>query len=437
MLKSTNHSVNKTRKIYLDYASSALAQSANPGAIHELGVKEKNKLESARTTVARIFNARREEIIFTSGATESNNLAILGLVQNFKKPHIVTTNIEHASVLEVCKYLEKTKQAEVTYVPVEESGIVDIKKIAKALMPNTVLVSVMYANNEIGAIQPIREIAKEIRHWKKGKDGFLEHGYFSAEKFLVLAPSRSQVSKNPSFPFFHVDATQAVNYLPINVAQLGVDLMSMNSAKIYGPKGVGVLYVKKYTPISKIMFGGDQEFGLRPGTENVALARGLANALKVTEKIKEKEVKRLTKLRDYFFTKLLEIKNKNQSFRAGLAGVGDPKNRGPEKISDFNFLVNGDLKNRLPNNVNITIPNIPSDLLVIELSAKGIMASTKSACKSGDGKASHVIEAINPNAKEENGSLRFSLGRYTTKSDIDYTVKTLSEILTKLKKWYN
>jgi len=188
-------------------------------------------------------------------------------------------------------------------------------------------------------------------------------------------------------------------------------MMSINSVKIYGPKGVGVLYVKKNTPLSPIMFGGGQEFGLRPGTENVALALGLAKALEVTEKIKEDEVKRLTKLREYFFKKLSKIKNRK-------------------------FVINGDLDNRLPNNINITIPNIPSDLLVIELSARGVMASAKSACKAGNGKASHVIQAINPNTKEEDGSLRFSLGRETTKPDIDYTIKALFQILAKLSKWY-
>jgi len=390
MPKSNLDKYKKTRKIYLDYASAALSTSSNPGAIHEFGVKEKNKLQEARTTIGRILNAHNDEIIFTSGATESNNLAILGLVQNFKKPHIVTTNIEHSSVLEVCKHLEKTKQAEVSYVAVEKNGIVDPKKIKKALKENTVLISVMYANNEIGTIQPIREIAKEIRHWKKNRKG----------KF----------SKQSSLPIFHTDATQAVNYLSINVAQLGVDLMSFNSAKIYGPKGIAALYVKRHTPVSPIMFGGDQEFGLRPGTESVALAAEFAKVLQFAESIKESEAKRLTKLRDYFLKKVL--------------------------FSD-SFLVNGDPKNRLPNNINITIQNIPSDLMVIELSARGIMASAKSACKAGDGKASHVIEAINKNIREMDGSLRFSLGRETTKKDIDDTLKALSEILTKLKKWYS
>ncbi|KKT18502.1 MAG: Cysteine desulfurase [Candidatus Nomurabacteria bacterium GW2011_GWB1_43_7] len=373
----------KSNKIYLDYAASALSLQANPGAIHDLGTTEKNKLENARTIIAKILYARNDEIIFTSGATESNNLAILGLVQNFKKPHIITTNIEHASVLEVFRHLEKTKQAEVTFVEVEKNGIVDVKKIKKSLKPNTVLISVMYANNEIGTIQPIGEIAKEIRHFNKIKTTKI---------------------------FFHADATQAVNYLPINVLKLGVDLLSFNGAKIYGPKGIGILYIKKNTPVKKIMFGGDQEFGLRPGTENVALAVGLAKALQVVDKIKNKEVFRLTKLRDYFISSLIRANKR--------------------------IVLNGDLENRLPNNVNITIPKIPSDLLVIELSAKGIMASSKSACKSSKAEGSYVIKVLRKEADSEIGGLRFSLGRDTTKKDIDYTVKTLSQILTKLKKWY-
>ena len=390
----------KSRKIYLDYASGA---KANPASLHSTGVEARIKLQKARSEVANILSARPEEIIFTSGATESNNLAILGMIHltpsplsllrrgvgERSLPHIVTTNIEHASVLEVCKHLEKTKQAEVTYVEVEGNGIVDPKKIKQALRPNTALVSVMYANNEIGTIQPIREIAKEIRHYRKGK-------------------------KNPFLPIFHTDATQAINYLPINVAALGIDLMSFNSAKIYGPGGVGALYVKKNTPLSPIMFGGNQEMGLRPGTENVASILEFAKALEATQKTKEKEAKRLSKLRDYFLKEL-------QIMSRGILDIE----------------VNGDWEHRLPNNVNVSFPNIPSELLVIELSAKGIMTSAKSACKAGDGKVSHVIKAINGNIKEENGSLRFSLGQETTKADIDYTIQALSKILLKLKKWYN
>ncbi len=379
MLKSNG----KTKKIYMDYAASALLHAPNPGAIHEFGIKEKNKLENARSIIGGVLNARSDEIVFTSGSTESNNLAILGLAQNFKKPHIITTNIEHPSVLEVCKYLEKTKKAEVTYVAIEKNGIIDFKKIKKALRRNTVLVSVMYANNEIGTIQPITQIAKEIRHFNK---------------------------KNRTKIFFHTDATQAINYLPINVIKLGVDLMSFNGAKIYGPKGIGVLYVKKNTPIKKIMFGGDQEMGLRPGTENVAMAMGLAKALVMVERTKEKETKRLTILRDYLIKKL--------TLTTGI-------------------IINGDLGLRLPNNVNITFPKIPSDLLVIELSARGIMVSSKSACKSSDSRGSYVISALRSNVSPEVGGLRFSLGNNTTKKDIDHAIKMLSEIIKKLEKWYN
>ena len=424
MPKSNKIGGKKPRKIYMDYASSALASSANPGAIHMLGVAEKNKLENARVKVARILDANSNEIVFTSGATESNNIAILGIISQFQKnsaaspslrglrygrnffktaPHIVTTNIEHASVLEVCKYRGNT-----TFVPVEPNGIVDPEKIKKALNKNTVLVSVMYANNEIGTIQPIREIAKVIRHFNKIN------------------------SKSSGKVYFHTDATQAVNYLPINVAKLGVDLMSWNSAKIYGPKGVGALYVRKNTPIQKIMWGGEQEMGLRPGTENVEGVLKFVQALETLEKIKDKEVKRLTILRDYFI--------------ASLPKIFSPSSRSNRLVAQKNhrqFHLNGDLVNRLPNNVNITIPNIPSDLLVIELSARGIMASAKSACKAGDGKDSHVIQAIrkadglSAKALASAGSLRFSLGRETTKSDIDYAVKALGEILTKLNKWYH
>lgn len=412
MAKSNTKKLKKARKIYLDYASSASSVFSNPGAIHEFALKEKNRLEESRKNIARILSARKDEIVFTSGSTESNNLAILGLVQNFntKKslPHIITTNIEHASVLEVFKYLEKNKKAEVTFVEVEEDGVVDPRKIKKAIKENTVLVSVMYANNEIGTIQAIKEIAKEIRYVNK-KDTKIKVSelVWSGQGAPEI---RGHEKTLPSRVFFHTDATQAVNYLDINVERLGVDMMSFNGAKIYGPKGFGVLYVKKNTPVTKIIFGGDQEHGLRPGTENVRGAVDMASALIETENIKNKEYKRLQNLQNHFIKNL-------------------------KKISP-NILVNGSLQHRLPNNINITIPNIPSDLLVIELSAKGVMASAKSACKSGDGKASHVISAINKKIQETDGSLRFSLGRETTKSDIDYTIKVLAQILQKLDKWY-
>ncbi len=210
---------------------------------------------------------------------------------------------------------------------------------------------------------------------------------------------------------FHTDAVQAVNYLDLNVEKLGVDMLSLSGSKIEGAGRVGVLYKKKNVLLSPVFGGGDQEGGSRPGTENLSGILKFAEALEDTQKIKEKEVKRLNILRDYFFTKLSKM--------------------------PFDIITNGDLKNRLPNNVNITIPKIPSDLLVIELSAKGIMASSKSACKSSRAEGSYVIKAINPDINPEIGGVRFSFGRATTKSDIDYTVKAISKILTKLKKWYD
>jgi cysteine desulfurase len=398
----------KKKTIYLDYAASV---SPNPSSIHALGVEARKKLEGARKEVTDVLGARKDEIIFTSSGTESNNLAIQGIIcaeewqtffrssvpgvpipaRPFKKlailPHIVTTNIEHPSVLQTYKLLKKRKLVEISIVPVEKNGIVDPKKIKKEIKNNTVLVSVMYANNEIGTIQPIKEIAREIRHWKKTR----------AVSF--------------SLPLFHTDAVQAVNYLDLNVEKLGVDLLSLSGSKIEGAGRVGVLYKKKSVKLSPIFGGGDQEMGLRPGTENLPEIIKFSKALKSAQKIKEKEAKRISLLRDYFIKKL--------------------------KVSSAQFLVNGDLENRLPNNLNVTFQNIPSDLLVIELSERGIMASAKSACQSGESGGSYVIKAICKKPGEELGGLRFSLGRQTTKKDIDYTVKSLSEILQKLKKWYD
>ncbi|MDQ3075726.1 MAG: cysteine desulfurase [bacterium] len=389
---SRQSSTKADKKIYMDYASSVFP---NASSIHQLGVISKQKLENARVMVSSVLFGRPKQIVFTSGGTESNNLAIIGTINKCFKhkkslPHIVTTNIEHPSVLETCKMLDARGLAEVTFVPVEKNGIIDPKKIKKELKENTVLVSVMYANNEIGTIQPIKEIAKEIRHYKK--------------------------TNNASKIIFHTDAVQASNYLELNVERLGVDMLSLSGSKIENSGKVGILYVRDTNTLSSIFYGGDQEFGLRAGTENVGEIVKFADALEIAQKIKEKESKRLIILQKYFLNKLQNL--------ATSVLVRD-------------LVVNGDMENRLSNNVNITIPNIPSDLLVIELSAKGVYVSSKSACKSGDGKVSHVIKAVHPETKETDGSLRFSFGRDTKKSDIDYTVNSLKEILIKLKKWYS
>lgn len=381
----------KPKEIYMDYAASV---EPNAGSIHSVGVKMKKNLEDARVSVAKVLHTSPKEVIFTSGGTESNNLAIQGAVFAFREnnksivPHIVTTNIEHSSVLETVRLLARRGLAEVSIVPVEGNGIVDPKKIKKEIKDNTILVSVMYANNEIGTIQPIKEIAKEIRHYKK-----------TTSKYNI---------------YFHTDAVQAVNYLDLNVEKLGVDMLSLSGAKILSAGRVGVLYKKRSVVLSPIMAGGDQEYGLRPGTENVGEVVKFAKALERMEKGKEKESKRINILRDYFLNKLQHS----------------------DILKNIGMLVNGDLENRLPNNINITFPKIPSDLLVIELSAKGVMASSKSACKSSGDEGSYVIAAIHPETPSDIGGLRFSMGGDITKKEIDYTLKALSQILLKLKKWY-
>ena len=345
----------------------------NPSSLHKEGVEAKKILSEARKDIAEIIGANPDEIVFTSGGTESNNLAIFGTVRDPKKSHIIVSSIEHASIIECVKELEK-RGAEVTYLPVNGDGVVSSKDIKEAIKENTVLVSIMYANNEIGTIQPIVEIAKAIRHSK-------------------------------SRPIFHTDACQATNYLDMKVLHLGVDLMTFNASKIYGPKGVGALFVRKGIKLSPLIFGGGQEKGIRSGTENVASLKGFAEAMKITEEMKEKESARLTKLRDFFIAEAME------------------------KIP--NSVLNGSAENRLPNNVNISIPKTDAEELVIILDARGIACSTGSACAniSADGKVSHVVEALGFGRDRAASSLRFTLGRETTKEDIIFIANELSKIL--------
>ena len=368
----------------MDYGASVLP---NPSSIHGVGVEAKRKLEKNRKDVADILSCSPKEIIFTSGGTESNNLAIQGVIFGGWTPkmHIVTTNIEHPSVLETIKLLKKRKLADITIIDVEQDGLVDPKKILDAIKKNTILVSVMYANNEIGTIQPIKEIAKGIRFYRK--------------------------NNNTKFPLFHTDGVQAVNYLDINLERLGVDLLSISGTKIESAGRVGVLYKKRTVNLAPIWGGGDQEMGLRPGTENLLEIVKFSSAFQKMEKEKEKEKNRLYKLQNYFLSRLSKnIKN--------------------------NWILNGDKENRLPNNINITFANIPSDLMVLELSARGIMTSPQSACHSSHRDGSYVIKAIHKDIDGEVGGVRFSFGKSTKKEDIDYTIKTIKDILKKLKKWY-
>lgn len=387
------------KRIYLDHAAATPVDEkvltamrpyfsrdfGNPGSIHRDGIVAAKALEAARKETAMVLGAKSDEIIFTSGGTESDNLAILGVanffkrISNGKKLHIITTAIEHHAILKPYKFLEMNG-FEVTYIPVSKKGIVNIADIKKAIKDNTVLVSVMYANNEVGTIQPIREIGNMLK----------------------------EIRGDRPYPLFHTDACQAPGALSLQVSNLHIDLMSLTGAKIYGPKGAGVLYVKKGTPLDPIIFGGEQERGLRSGTQNVSACVGLAKALTKIDGNRKKESERQTKLRDYFIAAL------KKTFR--------------------NSELNGEQKMRLPNNVNIYFPKLSGEQLVIELDAQGISASTGSACSSREEAPSHVLIAMYGSEERAESSVRFTLGNGTTKSEINRTMTILKNIVHRLRK---
>jgi len=357
----------------------------NPSSVHKEGVAARTAIESARGKVADFFDAHPDEIIFTSGGVESNNLAILGTfgsptpkdlgvgLPKVEQCHAITSAIEHSSVLDTFRSLESMGLA-VTYVGVNEKGIIDPKDIKEALRADTKLVSIMYANNEIGSIQPIAEIAKVIRDFSKGK--------------------------NIQKPIFHTDAAQALNYIDVKVLKLDVDMLSASASKIYGPKGAGILYVKRNTNISQIMYGGGQEMGIRPGTENTSAIVGCGEAVSITTKIKEKEMTRMKILNNYF---TLKIRN------------------------NFSNAVINSTDEGLPNIVNVSFPETESEEIVLRLDAKGIACSGKSACKTEDEEVSYVVNALGEGHYPES-AVRFSMGRDTKKGDIDFTIKKLKEI---------
>ena len=368
------------KRIYLDYA----AGMHNPSSVHASGRAAKKILDGARAQIAAVLHCRAEELIFTGSGTEANNLAIFGI----REGHIVSTNIEHHSVL---RPLEK--RGNVTFVPVKPNGIVDPGDIAKALRPDTVLVSVIYANNEIGTIQPIKEIAKMFR------------------------PLRTN-----HYPLLHIDACQAAGFLNLNVQELGVDLMTINGSKIYGPKGTGALFVRRGVRLSPLILGGDQEWGLRAGTPNPALLAEFAKALETCNAQRVTRNVRLTKLRDDFIQRVVrEI----------------PRTT-----------LNGDPILRLPNNINISFDGIDGEMLMLRLDLKGIEVSTGAACTVTSNEPSHVLRAISPQppalspsrpppygkGEVKEGNIRISLGRSTTKKDLEYTLKVLKKEVARLRK---
>jgi len=355
----------------------------NPSSFHSKGKEVLDDVNEARHSIASILHVRPDELLFTSGGTESDNLAILGYARMHKAfgNHIITTSFEHHAVLEACIRLEKKEGFEVTYVAPDKDGMISIASLEKELRPNTILVSVMYANNEIGTIQPISEIGNVIQKYRT------EH--------------------NLSHLVFHTDACQATGYLDLNVEKLHVDMLTLNGSKMYGPKGVGLLYVKRGIKLEPLQFGGAQERGIRPGTENVSGIIGMTKALELAQADREKESARLIVLRD----KLID---------GILSSV--PRTR-----------LNGARENRLPNNVNISFIDIEGEALLLYLDASGIYASTGSACTSASLDPSHVILALGFPYEVAHGSMRFSLGSATTEEDIDYVLKTLPPLVEKLR----
>jgi len=383
------------KQIYLDHAAATpldpqvfkamlpylKKEYGNPSSFHTPGKGAQDAIETSRQKIAAIIGARPDEIIFTSGGTESINLAILGYARANRQRgnHIITTKIEHHAVLETIKHLEKKEEFTATYLSPDKYGLITPEQVKKAMRPETILVSIIMANNEIGAIEPIAAIGNFIQKTRDQKET----------------------------PVFHTDACQAAGVLDLNVNKLHVDILSINGSKIYGPKGVGALYLKRGLKLQPLQFGGAQERGLRPGTENVVGIIGLAKALEIAQDKKDKENTRLTILRD----KLIQGVLKNIS-----------KTR-----------LNGHPTERLPNNINISFMDIEGEALLLHLDSLGIYASTGSACASTSLDPSHVIMALGVPYEVAHGSLRFTLGRDTTQEDIDYILKVLPPIVEKLR----
>ena len=377
--------------IYLDYAATTpldpqvfaamepflKEKFGNPSSVHSFGQEARAAIDQSREQVANFLNCQPQEIIFTSCATESNNLALKGVIESMgKTPHIVVSPIEHHGVLDTAKHLEKTGAAEVTWLPVDKHGLIDPEDVKKAIKDNTALVSVGYINNEVGTIAPIAEIGK------------------------LLKSINNRV-------LFHTDAVQAIQFLDCDVQKLGVDLLSISAHKFYGPKGVGVLYLRKGTPIIRQQDGGGQEYRMRAGTENVAGIVGLAAALSSLALSSQQTVKKVEKLRDKLINGILAI--------SGVQLTGHPEKRVPD-IASFVF------------------EGAEGEAMLLGLDQEGIAASSGSACTSGLLKPSHVLTAMGISPELSHGSLRLSLGKQTTEEEIDYVLEKLPPIIERLRK---
>jgi cysteine desulfurase len=380
----------KIKRIYLDYAATTPVDPrvlkamepyfsekfGNTMSLHSFGQEAKTALEESREIVADLMGAKPSEVIFTSSATESNNLALKGvaLANRNKGNHVIISSIEHACIMESAKWLEK-QGFEITRLKVDKYGLVDPEDVKKAIKKETILVSIMHANNEIGTIEPIEEIGKICK----------ERGVY-----------------------FHTDAAQSFGKIPIDVNKMNIDLMTVSSHKMYGPKGAAALFVREGTKIEPILHGGGHEMGLRSSTVNVAAIVGFAEACKICKKEMAKEAERLTKLRDKLIKGVLE------------------------KIPGS--YLNGHLQKRLPNNANFWFEGVEGESIVIQLDLLGIAASTGSACSTEKLEPSHVLLAIGLKPEQAHGSLRLSLGRWTKERDIDYVLEVLPKVIQRLRK---
>ena len=377
------------RTVYLDYSATTPVKDqvlkemipwfsenyGNPSSIYSMGERSKEALGLARSRVADLIGADEKEIFFTSTGTEADNWALVGVFEALKDKgnHIITSNFEHHAVLHGCQYLEK-RGAKVTYLPVDSQGLVDPKEVEAAITDKTILISIMMVNNEIGTVQPIKEIAKLAKN----------HG--------VL---------------LHSDAIQALGNLPIDVKDLGVDLMSMSSHKIYGPKGVGSLYIRKGLRISNFMHGGGQEGGKRSGTENLAGIVGFGKAADLSKNNFDNHVDHVSKLRDYFLQEVMK------------------------RIPKVD--INGSMEFRHPGNISLAFDFIEGEGILILLDQKGIAVSTGSACNSASLNPSHVLTAIGLPVERVHGTIRFTMGDFTTQEDVDYVLDALVEVVEKLR----
>jgi len=380
------------KKIYLDYSATTpvdkrVAKSMHPyfskifgnaSSLHSSGKLAQKALNDSRGKIAQLIKVNPEEIIFTSGGSEADNLALKGITSGLNYPgqHIIISSIEHHAILNTAHFLEK-QGIEITYLPVDKSGFINIGDLEKAIKPNTTLVSVMHANNEVGAIQPLKEIGQIIKkeRVKREKD-------------------------NNSYPiYFHTDAVQTLGHIPFDVPDLGIDSFSASAHKLHGPKGVGMLYLKNGIKIEPLIHGGAHERGRRASTENIPGIVGFAKALELAYEEMDEEIERLSEMRDYLIDNILQKIEKSH--------------------------LNGPRQNRLPNNVNVSIEGVEGEAMLIDLDYFDIYCSTGSACSSASLEPSHVLTAMKLPPEISHSSLRFSLGRWTKKKDLDYTIKRL------------